>query len=346
MNEAVAGPHSRQGRLLSFWLLVAVAAYAGLALVFGGGDTVTAARSIGLPWIAGGIVLTLISLAIRALRWHCLLRVAGSRVRFGVNAVIYLAGIGLSATPGKVGETVRSAFLVRHGVPVGTSLAAFVADRLSDLHAVLLIALLAAAFTSGWNAGAMRWTFVLACVAAAPLALAAAVRSPAWQHLIGRLEGLRALRRSAGWLHRGGRDFARLWQTEVATWSIAASLLAYGLQAAIFAGMTAQIAPHVHVLLSCGIFAAAALAGAASFLPGGVGAMELALVLLLEQQGVNGEGALAVALCLRAVTLWFALLLGAASLGAVARLGSCEPPLPPPADCAQCDHQTEDSASG
>ena len=98
------------------------------------------------------------------------------------------------------------------------------------------------------------------------------------------------------------------------------SLLAYGLQAAIFAGMVGQVAPSLSPGWSVAIFATGTLVAAASFIPGGIGAMELALVLMLGRHGVDATSALAAALCLRAVTFWFGLVLGAGGLLLAGRL--------------------------
>lgn len=320
MNGTIAAPPPPSGRRLSWWLLAAVLCYLGLTWAFGGADTLVAAGRIGPAWIAAGLVLTTASIGLRAVRWHFLLRAVGARVPPAASGAVYFAGIALGATPGKVGETVRSAFLLRHGVPVGSSLAAFLADRLSDLHAVVLIALLPLAWTAGWGgSGVLRWALVLAAVAASPLVLGALLRLPAWSRAVAAAEGLRPLRAPARWLAGCASEFVGLWRPGVAAWSVAASLVAYGLQALVFAGMVAQVAPQVGPLTAASIFAAATLAGAASFIPGGVGAMELALVLLLRQQGVDGADALAAALCLRAVTFWFGLLLGAAGLSVAGR---------------------------
>jgi uncharacterized membrane protein YbhN (UPF0104 family) len=308
-------------RDLAPWLLSAVAVYIGLTWWFGGADTLQAASRIGLAPVLGGLALTSANFAVRGLRWHFLLRRLGCHVPLRVDAAVYLAGIGLSATPGKVGETVRSALLVRHGVPVASSLAAFLADRLSDLLAVLLIALVPVALAYGWSgAAALRWLGLLLAAAIAPLLLIALLRTPRGAARFARLAQLRWLRRPTGWALGAAADFARLWRPGTALPSIAASLLAYGLQACILAQMVDQVMPTVGWVACFGIFGAATLAGAASFIPGGVGAMELALVLLLRAQGVDAASALAVALCLRAVTFWFGLLLGAAGLSVAARL--------------------------
>jgi uncharacterized membrane protein YbhN (UPF0104 family) len=200
-------------------------------------------------------------------------------------------------------------------VAVGTSLAAFVVDRLSDVHAVVLIALFATAAFAGWSdPGVLRWSGVMLVVVLSGLVFRLVAGSRWGPRLIAFLARHRRLKRLADWLLRASGDFPRLWRPAVALPSIALSLLAYGLQAAIFAGMVAKVAPGFSPWLSAAIFASATLLGAASFIPGGIGAMELALVVMLAGHGVDSASGLAAALCLRAVTFWLGLLLGAAGL--------------------------------
>src|SRR5690606_18426818 len=95
-------------------------------------------------WL-GVFAFGLLSYALRFLRWHLLLTHLGHRIPPGRQALLYLAGFGLAMTPGKLGETVRSAYLVPLGVPVGHSLAAFLTERLVDVLLVCLLANLALA---------------------------------------------------------------------------------------------------------------------------------------------------------------------------------------------------------
>ncbi|KAA6182818.1 flippase-like domain-containing protein [Thiohalocapsa marina] len=67
-------------------------------------------------------------------------------------------------------------------------------------------------------------------------------------------------------------------------------------------------------LQAMGIYAVSTLAGALSFLPGGLGGAEAAMVALLAAGGAAfGVAVLATVIC-RLVTLWFAVVLG---IGAV-----------------------------
>ena len=62
------------------------------------------------------------------------------------------------------------------------------------------------------------------------------------------------------------------------------------------------------------IFVQATLFGAASIIPGGLGATEAALVFQLVERGVSDGIAMSLAISIRLVTLWVGMLIGAAFL--------------------------------
>ena len=59
------------------------------------------------------------------------------------------------------------------------------------------------------------------------------------------------------------------------------------------------------------VYAIGMLAGALSFMPGGLGGAEIAMVTLLTWRGIPMPQALAATLLIRLTTLWFAVALGA-----------------------------------
>jgi uncharacterized membrane protein YbhN (UPF0104 family) len=305
---------------LARWLLMGVFLYVVMTWVAGGAQTWEAVRRIGPAWFALGLGLTTLNFVLRGARWQMLLAARGARVSLGASFSIYLAGIALSATPGKAGETVRSLFLLRHGVRVGTSLAMFVVDRLSDLLGVLLVALVASVMAgSVADASVSRWLWALALTLGASLVARWLVRTGGWRRLAAAFGAWPRLSHAGAWIAHGGEDFLALWRPALGSVSLALSFIAYGLQGCIFAGMVAQLAPSVSFWTALTIFAASTLAGAVSMMPGGIGAMELSLVLMLHAEGVDPASGLAAALCLRAVTFWFGLLLGLVGLGIAAK---------------------------
>jgi uncharacterized protein (TIRG00374 family) len=67
------------------------------------------------------------------------------------------------------------------------------------------------------------------------------------------------------------------------------------------------------------VYAAATLAGAAAFLPGGLGGTEAVLVLLLVSQGAARGTALSASFLVRLLTLWLAVAIGVAVIWAARR---------------------------
>ncbi|MGB0400245.1 lysylphosphatidylglycerol synthase domain-containing protein, partial [Stenotrophomonas sp.] len=80
-------------------------------------------------------------------------------------------------------------------------------------------------------------------------------------------------------------------------------------------------------LIVLGIYPLAMLIGALSLVPGGVGTTEAAIVLMLGASGVEVDAALTVAIGIRLVSLWLAVIVG---MLAMARLELAARPRPAP----------------
>jgi uncharacterized protein (TIRG00374 family) len=88
------------------------------------------------------------------------------------------------------------------------------------------------------------------------------------------------------------------------------SLLAWGLEALAFYWILQAMGADVSLTLAIFIYAVAMLAGALSFMPGGLGSTEAVMVGLLVSSGVELPDAIAATVLLRLVTLWLAVGLG------------------------------------
>ena len=288
-----------------------------LALAWSGPAlTWEAARRLGWPGLLAGTAVASLTYGVRFLRWHFMLRILAHRIPWALNLRVYLSGLGLTSSPGKLGETVRSVFLLPHGVRLPDSLAAFFADRLSDVIGVALLGALAAA-------GSGQRLPLLEALAAAVLllsfALRAGVTDPRWAGWVARLGRWGRVWRWLSAASFPALPWASLWAPRQVPVYVAAAVLAYGVQALVFAHFVAIVALPLPVLQCVAIFASATLIGAGSMVPAGLGVMEAALVLQLTLAGATPDAAIAVALLTRLATLWFGLLLGALALLSLAR---------------------------
>jgi uncharacterized protein (TIRG00374 family) len=92
------------------------------------------------------------------------------------------------------------------------------------------------------------------------------------------------------------------------------SLLAWGLEALAFYWILQAMGADVRLTLAIFIYAVAMLAGALSFMPGGLGSAEAVMLALLVSGGVGLADAIAATVLLRLVTLWLAVGVGMLAL--------------------------------
>ena len=299
-------------------LLAGVVAYAGAAAWSGSADTLAAVATIGMPLFIVGTLVASSSYAIRFGRWHALLRWLGHHVPVGFNVRVYLAGLALSPTPAKLGETLRSALLLPRGVPVSDSLAAFFADRLSDVIGVAALGAAAAALAGGRQPALVAIALVAFVLTAAVTSL---LRGPNGCALLSRLR-VPGARPWLAALTAPAIAWSQVWTLPRSLMCVLAAALAFGVQGLVFAAYVQALAPHMGAVQCVAIFGAATLIGAASMIPGGLGAMDAALVWQLSNHGVGLPQALAAVLAVRASTLWFGILLGVVMLASLARLAA------------------------
>ena len=97
--------------------------------------------------------------------------------------------------------------------------------------------------------------------------------------------------------------------------------VAWILQGMAFIYLLEHFSVEVSLWVAIGIYAASLLAGAISFIPGGVGTTEAAMAFLLIAVGADKQTALIIPVIARIASLWFAVILGTASVLTLGALG-------------------------
>jgi uncharacterized membrane protein YbhN (UPF0104 family) len=284
---------------------------------FGWHDTAAALTALGLGTILGGAVLASSAYLWRFARWEVVLRCFGYQLPRWRHLAIYLSGLALTATPGKSGETFRTALLLQQGVRAPHSLAAFLMDRSTDVLGMCLLG-----FVASWQSGrAFSWVWLLAFAGLllGSRAFAYLLLHPHSGNWWVRLEERLWQRLPV----KGGQavleNWASTWKLPKVTAFSSAAMLAYGTQALVFAWFCHAAGTGVTTATCILIFVQATLFGAASMVPAGLGAMEASLVLQLTESGVGYGAAVSLAIAIRLVTLWLGMAIGALSLLSSAR---------------------------
>lgn len=282
------------------WVVVLVIA----AILVGDGAAAARLAQAGPSIAAMTLAAFVVNHLIRFARWQWMLRLLGARVPTMASLAIFMAGLGLLPTPGKLGVATRSLLLARYGVPIRASLAAWFAERLFDLAGLLL---LAAMFFRGLFADGV---IAIAVAGVACIALLARYPDPfirALRRLVGRWPKLVvAVNATAGLLH----EARRLLAFPQALVFVLLGMLANAVLGLLVWEVVAHLSASISVGAGIGGIAFAHLTGSASMAPGGLGGFELALLVDLEHLGVRTDDALVVVTCVRMVTLWGPVVVG------------------------------------
>lgn len=309
----------KRGRRLGRSLALAAAAgalfYVGFAAYSGWHQVVGALDRFAWTAAAGALTLAAINYLLRFVKWELFLRRLGVRIPIWDSFGIFISGFSLTVTPGKVGEVLKS-YLLReaHGVPMARTAPIVVAERLTDLIALGLLALGGVgSVLRGAGGDRVAWVALglvavaVACVASERLAHAA-IDAVGGLPVVGKLAPkLRELYAATRALLAPGPLFAA---TALSLVAWLCECVAFWLVLRGFPGATASLG------LCTFIYATMTVAGALSFLPGGLGVTEIGMVKLLvaKAQGVSAGTAAAATFVTRLCTLWFAVLLGVAAL--------------------------------
>jgi uncharacterized membrane protein YbhN (UPF0104 family) len=308
---------SRWIRGLVVFLAAGAALYV-IGIVWAGSEqTLRSIEVIGAVALAAGTLTSLSSYLFRFARWQLILLGLGHSLPTVFSLRVYLAGLALTTSPGKLGETLRSALLLQHGVPLPHSLAAFFADRLGDVIGVALLGATAGLIT-GNRLPILEATAGI--VFGSSLIAAGVVRSPWWNRMLLAAGSQARFARIVIPVASVASAWAKVWVARRSVVYSLAAVIAFGIQGLVFAAFVKTVAPWVDTVISVEIYASSTLIGAASMIPAGLGAMEAAIVLQLTAQGVTTPAAVAVAVATRVATLWFGMIVGALMLLGLARV--------------------------
>lgn len=250
------------------------------------------------------ISLSLISYLLRFIRWRLILKQLGHTLAIKNDFICYLSGFALTMTPGKSGETIRSAFLLQAQVPFRTSLSAFIIERSFDLLIVGLIATLLIV---------SPWATLLLFLSALTIISLVATRLADRKWNTNKFKLPTFLRRLLNVISESSAALKPKFVTAYALLGCAA----WGAQGLGFYFIVRIFTQEITVFSAINTYCAGLFIGAASLIPGGLGVTEGSLSWLLQTQGLDQNSAILSALISRGCTLWLAVAIGCGALAAI-----------------------------
>jgi uncharacterized protein (TIRG00374 family) len=298
--------------------VVAVAVFAGFS-IYADVSKLGDRLSQFAPWaVLVALALAFGNYVIRFLRWELYLRMVGVRAPVTTSALVFTGGFAMSVTPGKLGELFKAVLLKEAAGAEATRVApVVVAERATDLLALVILGVI------GVAAYGVALPLVIAASLVTLAGLGILASSRAAHAVIALVEKLPRIGKLAPRLRDAYEHMGVLVQPRALTWATLLGVVAWLCECLGFA-IIVNAFPGASVPLGLAtlIYAVTTVAGALSFLPGGLLVTEgsMTLMLITAAQGLDRPGAVAATILTRLCTLWFAVVLGLIALLVLRRI--------------------------
>ncbi|MFL5625882.1 MAG: YbhN family protein [Ktedonobacteraceae bacterium] len=293
--------------VLAFVVTTAIALYADLPQMIG---ALARFRWEFLPVI---VALTLFNYICRFFKWQYYLKRLKITVPWVKSFLIFISGLSMAITPGKVGELLKSYLLKRStGAPISYTSPVIMAERLSDGIAMLLLA------ATGLVLYRFGWELLLVLLVVGLTAIMIIQNRRLSLAILSYGERLPLVARIAHLIRAFYESAYTLLQWRPLLFAVAIGVVSWSGECIalffVFSGL--GIAPTPDLLIkSTFILSVSSVIGSASGLPGGLGTADgsmlgLTRLLVTTSATLGGAATLLIRLC----TLWFGLGLGVVAL--------------------------------
>ena len=290
-------------------LAVAIAAvfYFILVILSDIDEVAKAAAQFEWLYVIPVLLLVLGNYLLRSERWHRYLH----KVELGLprrkSYWLFLAGLSMSITPVKAGETVKALLLkLEKGAPIERGIAVVFSERMTDMTGVIVligIGSLAVAY------GLLSFALVIVLVGAILLILSSRKTS---EKIVGWMSARKALARFGKMLDGALKDARQLLTGKNLVEGTVFGAVAWAAECIAFFLVLEGCSIDITRLEAVFIYAFSSVVGALSMLPGGMGTTEATMVGLLVLLDVSASAASFAVILTRVCTLWFAVAMGIA----------------------------------
>jgi len=255
------------------------------------------------------LALTLFNYTLRFIKWQYYLKQVGVKnLPVLTSLKLFIGGFPLAVTPGKVGEVLKGVWLNKQtGLPVARGVSVVVAERISDGLAVLFLSLAGViVYPQFWPA------FIFVLVGLLSIVIISQIR-PAALWILEKGEKIRFMKMFMHNIREFYEGSYMLYNARATLTAVSLGFVSWLGEGIGFFLILKGLGLEVDFnLLAFAVFVLSfsTVVGAASALPGGLGAAEASIAGMLGLYGISTSIASSATLLIRLATLWFGVFLG------------------------------------
>ena len=253
-----------------------------------------------------GLLIILFSFFIKFIRWRFILSYLGFKLKFTDDIAIWFSSFALTATPGKVGESVRSYILFeKYKISKSKTVSALIYERITDLFSVLLILLfnITLIFNSSFFYFKRNFIVFIFCLVSILFILKYLSKKFLKKNKIYNFGNTK--------ISRIKETIKSLNSLRLLICSTLLGTLAWLLECFSFwLILNGMNIPNINLGKAAIAHLGAGIIGIVSMMPGGLGTTEISSISILNSYGVELSLATISSILIRLMTLWFATFLG------------------------------------
>lgn len=255
------------------------------------------------------LLLSLGNYISRFFKWEYYLKIIEVKLHKLDSLSIFMSGLIMSVTPGKMGELLKS-YLVKqvNGTSISKTAPIVFAERATDFLSLTILALAGAYFYDyGKNI-----IIIIAVILISGLIIIS--NKNLFHKIILLLSQIRFISKHVLKIQTAYESSAKLLAFTPLILMTMLSVVSWGFECLGYYIILTNFNLKVDVMWAFFSYSFATIVGALSMMPGGLGVTEGSLTLMLVKKGLSENNAFAATFIVRAVTLWFAVLVGAISV--------------------------------
>jgi uncharacterized protein (TIRG00374 family) len=292
-------------RNLLIVFIFAILIYFGLIFYADFDKTISSLKSIPLDSFLLSLFVIIISISFKFIRWHIYLNELDINLTFADSLLVFTSGFVMSISPGKIGELLKSFLLKsKYQIPIAKSSPVVVAERILEFTALILLCLVGVII---YNSGS-NYIFILA-----PILIAGAVivNSQKFRNILRKIFArLPFIKKYIDDIEEFNLNLKKLLRLNIFLKILLISILAWILEFYGFYFILSSLKNDITLVWASFSYSLSIIIGAVSMLPGGLGTTEGTLSLLLTQNGITENLAIASTIVIRLFTLWIPVFLG------------------------------------
>jgi uncharacterized protein (TIRG00374 family) len=276
----------------------------------------SAVASFDVKYLPAILMMAPLNYVFRFVKWSVYLKLIRVRLKTRDSVLIFLSGLAMTVTPGKVGELLKSYMIKeKYGVPISCTASMIVAERVTDGISMLILAFM------GFSVLRYGLRALSICGIATCLGVLFVRNRSLCLAILKSMSRIRVLRKTAGVLENMYSGTYELFKLAPFLFAVAIGVVSWSFEGVIVYLALLAFGSHVSLMASLFVVAFSSIMGAVSMLPGGLLAAEVSIVSVLIQLGVTPAIASGTAIISRISTLWLGVLIGLVAMFFASRAG-------------------------